>query len=94
MSDTVNLGFTAVPYSGDDDPFENNWSGKRSKALASIQAVLAQDPDSSLLCYTDTTIWHRNEKEYVLCHENLWSTKKARSANHARAFVLSFLRLF
>jgi len=66
LSDTVNLDFTAIPYWGDDDPFENNWSGKRAKALASIQAVLAQDPDSGIICYSDTTIRHKNESNVIL----------------------------
>jgi len=66
MSDTANLDFTAIPYWGDDDPFENNWSGKRTKALASIQAVLAQDPESGIICYGDTTIRHKNESDVVL----------------------------
>jgi hypothetical protein len=66
LSDTINLDFTAIPYWGDDDPFENNWSGKRGKALVSLQAVLAQDPDSGLLCYSDTTIRHHNESDVIL----------------------------
>ena len=66
LSDTVNLDFTAIPYWGDDDHLENNWSGKRGKALASIQAVLAQDPESGLLCYGDTTIRHENESDVIL----------------------------
>ena len=66
LSDTVNLDLTAIPYWGDGDPFENNWSGKRTKALASIQAILAQDPDSGILCYSDTTIRHRNEYDVIL----------------------------
>ena len=66
LSDTVNLDFTAIPYWGDDDHLENNWSGKRNKALPSIQAVLAQDPESGLLCYGDTTIRHKNEAAVVL----------------------------
>jgi len=66
LSDTMNLDFTAIPYWGDDDPFENNWSGKRNKALASIQAVLAQDPESGLLCYGDTTIRHDGQDDVVL----------------------------
>ena len=66
LSDTMNLDFTAIPYWGDDDPFENNWSGKRAKAIASLQAVLAQDPDSGLICYGDTTIRHRNEGDVIL----------------------------
>jgi hypothetical protein len=66
LSDTANLDFTAIPYWGDDGPFENNWSGKRGKALASIQAVLAQDPDSGILCYGDTTVRHENQNDVVL----------------------------
>jgi transposase len=66
LSNTVNLDFTAIPYWGDDDVFENNWSGKRSKALASMQAVIAQNPDNGILCYGDTTIRHENQNEVVL----------------------------
>ena len=65
-SDTANLDFTAIPYWGDEDPFENNWSGKRSKALISIQAALAQDPDTGLLCYGDTTVKHGAQNDVVL----------------------------
>jgi len=66
LSDTANLDFTAIPYWGDPDTFENNWSGKRSKALISIQAALAQDPDSGLLCYGDTTIKHDTQNNVIL----------------------------
>jgi len=66
VCDTANLDFTAIPYWGDEDPFENNWSGKRSKALASIQAVLAQDPDSGILCYGDTTVKHDGQSDVIL----------------------------
>ena len=66
LSDTANLDFTAIPYWGDDDSFENNWSGKRNKALASIQAVLAQDPESGILCYGDATVRHDNQGDVIL----------------------------
>jgi transposase len=66
LSNTANLDFTAIPYGGDEDPFENNWSGKRSKALISIQAVLAQDPDTGIICYGDTTVKHDNQNNVVL----------------------------
>jgi hypothetical protein len=66
LSDTANLDFTAIPYWGGEDPFENNWSGKRSKALISIQAVLAQDPDTGILCYGDTTVKHDNQDNVVI----------------------------
>ena len=66
MSDTVNLDFTAIPYWGDDDFFENNWSGKRGKAMASIQALLAQDPENGIICYGDTTIRNGRQDEEIL----------------------------
>jgi hypothetical protein len=66
LTGTANLDFTAIPYWGDEDPFENNWSGKRSKALISIQAALAQDPDTGILCYGDTTVKHDNQDGVVL----------------------------
>jgi hypothetical protein len=66
LSDSANLDFTAIPYWGNDDPFENNWSGKRSKALISIQAALAQDPDTGILCYGDATVKHDNQSDVIL----------------------------
>ena len=66
LSDTANLDFTAIPYWGNDGPFENNWSGKRGKAIISIQAALAQDPDTGILCYGDTTIKHDNQDGVIL----------------------------
>jgi hypothetical protein len=44
LNDTANLDFTTIPYWGDADHLENNWSGKRTKALQSMLAVLAHDP--------------------------------------------------
>ena len=66
LSDTANLDFTAIPYWGDEEPFENNWSGKRSKALISIQAALAQDQDTGILCYGDATVKHANQDGVIL----------------------------
>ena len=61
LSDTRNLDFTTIPYWGDDSHLENNWSGKRNKALSSILSVIAQDPDSGIIDYTDTSIRHNRE---------------------------------
>jgi len=65
LSDTLNLDFTTVPYWGDDSHLENNWSGKRNKALSSILSVIAQDPDSGIIDYTDTSIRHDRESQVV-----------------------------
>ncbi len=64
LSDTANLDFTAIPYWGDNSHLENNWSGKRNKSLASMLTVLAQEPDSGIITYADTSIRH-NEKSAV-----------------------------
>lgn len=66
LSDTMNLDFTTIPYWGDDEHLENNWSGKRTKALPSMLAVLAQDPDSGIIDYGDTNVMHSNESAVVL----------------------------
>jgi len=66
LGDTVNLDFVTVPYWGDGDHLENNWSGKRRHALASMLTLLAQDPDSGIIDYGDTDIKHKNEYSSVL----------------------------
>jgi hypothetical protein len=66
LSDTCNLDFTTIPYWGDDSHLQNNWSGKRNKALSSMLSVLAQDPDSGIIDYGDAGILHENESAVVL----------------------------
>ncbi len=66
LSDTVNLDFSSIPYWGLQEPMENNWSGKRGKALASMLAILAENPDSGIIDYGDTTVMHKNHDAVVL----------------------------
>ncbi|MFO7744452.1 MAG: transposase [Psychroflexus sp.] len=66
LGDTVNLDFTTIPYWGDGEHLENNWSGKRRQSLASMLAVLAQDADSGLVDYGDTDVLHKNQDAVVL----------------------------
>jgi hypothetical protein len=66
LSDTINLDFTTIPYWGDDAHLENNWSGKRGKALSSMLAVLANDPDSGIIDYGNTDVLHKDESKVVL----------------------------
>jgi len=66
LSDTANLDFTTIPYWGESDHMENNWSGKRGKALSSMLAVLAQDPDSGIIDYGDCNVLHRDEPDVIL----------------------------
>lgn len=66
LRDIFNLDFTTIPYWGYDEHLENNWSGKRGKALSSILVVLAHDPDSGLIDYGDAEVTHENESSIVL----------------------------
>ena len=66
LSDTANIDFTTIPYWGDDSHLENNWSGTRNKALASISAVLAQDPDSGIITYGDANIRHKQQSDVAV----------------------------
>ena len=66
LSDTTNLDFTTIPYWGNDDHLENNWSGKRNKALSSMLAVVAQDPDTGIIDYGHCDVQHENESNVVL----------------------------
>ena len=65
LSDTANMDFTTIPYWGENSHLENNWSGKRHKGLASMLSVIAQDPDTGILTYGDTTVRHTNQNEVV-----------------------------
>lgn len=66
LEDTSNLDFTTIPYWGDDTHLENNWSGKRGKALSSILAVLAHDPDTGLIDYGNANILQKEESAVVI----------------------------
>lgn len=66
LEDTANLDFTTIPYWGDDSHLENNWSGKRGKALGSMLAVLAHDPDSGLIDYGGANVLQKEESAVVL----------------------------
>lgn len=66
LSDTCNLDFTTIPYWGDDSHLENNWIGKRNKALSSMLAILAQDPDTGIIDYGNCDVLHKNQSAIVL----------------------------
>lgn len=76
LSDTANLDFTTIPYWGDGEHLENNWSGKRGKSLDSILAVLAHDPDSGIIDFGDTNILHKDESSVVLEYLDFYNSDK------------------
>jgi hypothetical protein len=60
------LDFTTIPYWGEGEHLENNWSGKRGKALSSMLAVLAQDPQNGIIDFGNCNVMHENESDVVL----------------------------
>lgn len=81
LSDTCNLDFSTIPYWGDDKHLENNWSGKRNKALSSMLAVLAQDPDSGIIDYGDTNVMHENQSRVVLEYLDFYKQTNGNNQN-------------
>jgi len=82
LEDTTNLDFTTIPYWGDDTHLENNWSGKRAKALSSILAVLAQDPDTGIIDYGDANLTQKDESGVILEFLDFYRTgRKASEAD-------------
>ena len=75
LSDTSNLDFTTIPYWGDSQHLENNWSGKRGKALESMLAVLAQDPDNGIIDYGNCNVTHQKESSVVLEYLDFYRSK-------------------
>ncbi len=66
MSDTANLDFTTIPDWGEDDShLENHWSGTRQKALSSMLAIFAHEPQSGIITYGDTSVRHQNKDKVV-----------------------------
>lgn len=72
LTGQVNMDFTAIPHWGDASVLENNWSGKRGRALKSIMAALCQDPDTGIFCYSDAEVKHRDQSDCVLEFVDFW----------------------
>lgn len=87
LEDTSNLDFTTIPYWGDDSHLENNWSGKRTKALASMLAVLAHDPDSGLIDYGNADVLQKDESTVVLEFLDFYREGDRKKENKLRYIV-------
>ena len=87
LEDTANLDFTTIPYWGDDSHLENNWSGKRGKALGSMLAVLAHDPDSGLIDYGSANVLQKDESAVVLEFLDFYREGNTKIENKLRYLV-------
>ncbi|MCP4160873.1 MAG: transposase [Deltaproteobacteria bacterium] len=87
LGDTANLDFTTIPYWGDDEHLENNWAGKRGKAMPSILAILAHDPDTGIINYGNTNVMHKRESDEVLEFLDFYKTETSSKSNNLRYIV-------
>jgi hypothetical protein len=87
LEDTSNLDFTTIPYWGDDSHLENNWSGKRGKALSSMLAVLAHDPDTGLIDYGNANILQKDESAVVLEFLDFYHSNSIKKEDKLRYIV-------
>ncbi len=67
-----NLDFKAIPHWGDASVLEKNWAGSRSKAMKSLLALVAQDPSTGNLSYTNAEVKHRNQSDAVFDFVDFW----------------------
>ena len=86
LGDTSNLDFTTIPYWGNNEHLENNWSGKRTKALPSMLAVLAHDPDTGIINYGNTNVVHKDESNEVLSFLDFYHS--ATSTNNKLRYIV------
>jgi len=68
----MNMDFTIVPHWGDASILENNWSGKRNKALKSVLAAICQDPDSGIFSYGNAELKHKEQYDFVFEFVDFW----------------------
>jgi len=67
-----NLDFKTIPHWGDASVLEKNWAGTRSKAMKSVLALIAEDPATRLLSYTNAEIKHADQNEAIFQFVDFW----------------------
>ena len=77
LSDTANLDFTTLPCWGDGSHLEKNWSGTRNRTLTNILTALAQDPETGIITYSDTTVRHDKKNQVVLEFLDFYATSSS-----------------
>ena len=68
-----NLDFKAIPHWGDESVLETNWAGSRAKRIKSVLALIAQDPVTGFLSYTDAEVKHSNQNEAIIDFVDFWT---------------------
>lgn len=67
-----NLDFKTIPYWGDEDTLEKNYSTVRGKAVRSVLALIVQNISNNSLTYTNAEITHNNQNDAIIEFVDFW----------------------
>ncbi len=62
----INLDFHSIPHWGDESQLENHWVPTRNKAMKSVLCFLAQDLDTTYLCYSNGQLSKEEAPDEIL----------------------------
>jgi hypothetical protein len=71
-SGDITLDFTAIPHWGDHSVLERNWNGSRGRALKSVLALVALDPETGFLPYGNADISHNTKNDAIFQFVDFW----------------------
>jgi hypothetical protein len=71
-SGDIILDFTAIPHWGDQSVLERHWNGSRGKALKSVLALVALDPDTGFVPYGNAELSHNTKNDAIFQFVDFW----------------------
>jgi hypothetical protein len=71
-SESFNLDFHSVPYSGEHPVIERHYVSSRSRRQLSVLVFVAQDAEGRAFCYTNADLRKGEESDEILRFVNFW----------------------
>jgi len=69
---SFNLDFHAIAHFGEESVLEKNYVPRRSHAEKSVMTFLAQDGESTVLCYSNAVMQKKEQSDEVLAFTRFW----------------------
>lgn len=76
--ESFNLDFHAIAHYGEESVLEKNYVPRRSHAEKSVMTCLAQDGESTVLCWSQAGILKRDQADAVLAFVRFWEETTGR----------------
>jgi hypothetical protein len=73
--DSFDLDFHTIPYHGDDALIEKHYVSKRSRKQKGILAFLAQDADTRVFCYANSSLRQQEQNDEILHFAEFWKQR-------------------